>query len=52
VLSLGEKLFEPFFRERNGVRRGDADGGEAVRARGVDERGLDRVRIGQKSRST
>jgi hypothetical protein len=52
VLSFGEKLLEPLLRQRNGVRRGDADGGEAVCARGVDERGLDRVRIGQKSRST
>jgi hypothetical protein len=52
VPAFGQEFFEAVLGERNGVRRSDADNGESVRARGIGERALDRVRIGQKSRST
>jgi hypothetical protein len=43
-------LRETFLRLRAGLRRRDADGVEAVTARGVGQRRFQRGRIGQKSR--
>jgi hypothetical protein len=51
VGALGQEMLQPFQRLRDGVRPRDADDVEAVVARGLYERGLERYRIGQKSRS-
>ena len=51
VGTLGQKLLQARRRLRNRVGRADTDDIEAVFARGIDERGLQRCRIGQKSRS-
>ena len=50
VRAVGEEAAQPLGGLRDGVRPRDADGVEAVRARGVGERGLERGRR-QKSRS-
>ena len=49
--ALGQELLQPFRRLRDRVRPRDADGVEAVVARGAHERGFQRGRIAQKSRS-
>ena len=49
--ALGQELPQPFERLRNGVGARHADDVEALRARGVGERGLERRGIAQKSRS-
>jgi hypothetical protein len=51
MAALRDKTLKPLFRFRNGIRRSDAQAIEAVFARGIRERALDRGRIGQKSRS-
>jgi hypothetical protein len=51
VAALGQELPQPFERQGNRVRARHADDVEALRARGVSERGLERGGIVQKSRS-
>jgi hypothetical protein len=46
VAAPGQELPQPFERERNRVGARDADDVEALRARGVGERSLQRGRVG------
>jgi hypothetical protein len=48
--AVGDETFEARFRFGHRIRLGDAGDGKAVRGRALDQRGLDRGRIGQKSR--
>jgi len=50
MLAGGEELRETFACLRAGPRRSDADGVEAVAARGLGQRRFQRDGIGQKSR--
>jgi hypothetical protein len=50
VRACGEEFCQPFLRERNRVRPGDANNVEAVFVRRRDQIGLERGRIVQKSR--
>jgi hypothetical protein len=49
--ALRDEGLEALARERDGIGPRDAERVEAVRARGVDERGLEMCGIAQKSRS-
>jgi hypothetical protein len=49
--AFGEETGEVLLRLRNGVGMGDADRIEAMLSRYLSQRGLERVRVGQKSRS-
>jgi hypothetical protein len=49
--ALGEKALQPLQRLRDRIGPRDADDVEAVLARGSRERGLERARVVQKSRS-
>ena len=51
VQAFGKELFEPRFGFRHGVGPGDAGDVEAARARFLDQRGFNLLRICQKSRS-
>jgi len=42
MCALGQELLEPRLGVRRGVRRRDADGVEAMLARGLDQRCLER----------
>jgi hypothetical protein len=48
--AVGEETLEPRFGFRRGVRTGDAGDVEAARTRLRDERCLDLIGVGQKSR--
>ena len=50
VRAFGEELLEPRLGVRRGIGPRDADGVEAVLARGFDQRGFDGGGIVQKSR--
>jgi hypothetical protein len=49
--AFGQKMLQPFQRLRDRIGPRDADDVEAVLARGSRERGLERDRVVQKSRS-
>ncbi len=51
VAAFGEELAQPIERERDGIGTGHADDVEALRARRIRQRGLQRRGIAQKSRS-
>jgi hypothetical protein len=48
--AFGDESLEALAHLRDGIGPRNAEGVEAVRARGIGERGLDRGGIGQKSR--
>jgi hypothetical protein len=50
MAALRDETLKPLFRFRNGIRRSDAEAVEAMVARGIAQRALDRDGIGQKSR--
>ncbi len=51
VAAVGQELAQPVERKRDGIGTGHADDVEALRARRIRERGLQRRGIAQKSRS-
>jgi hypothetical protein len=51
MTALGEELPQAFQCKRDGIRARHADGVEALRARGIGKRALERGGIVQKSRS-
>ena len=51
VAAFGEELAQPLERERDGIGTRHADDVEALRARRIGERGLQRRGVVQKSRS-
>jgi hypothetical protein len=51
VPAVRQKAFEPRFRLRYGIRLRNAERIETERPRALGQRGFDRLRIAQKSRS-